>query len=221
MRNNSVFQAAKEMVQSNEAIRSVVQGCGVVALLIGIFLFNLGANTYIQSYKQTDWVTGSAYITDISELNSSRGRGGINYSMTYEYFVDGTRYTGEYGPLANSIALGRVIEIKYDPNAPENSTGFLSPTTNDLVLVILGAVFAVFGFLMTGILGVLRRLLRKQLGRDIPDGTEASPEEKRRAHAQTVREIKGQMQYTLRLLLYGAAIMLFMWILMHVQKLWL
>ncbi len=208
MRNDSVFQA-------------VVQGCGVVALLIGIFLFNLGANTYIQSYKQTDWVTGSAYITDISELNSSRGRGGINYSMTYEYFVDGTRYTGEYGPLANSIAVGRVIEIKYDPDAPENSTGFLSPATNDLVLVILGTVFAVCGFLMTGILGVLRRLLRKLLGRDIPDGTEAPPEEKRRAHAQTAREIKGQIQYTLRLLLYGAAIMLFIWILMHVQKLWL
>lgn len=207
------------MRNNNEAIRSVVQGCGVVALLIGIFLFNSGANTYIQSYKQTDWVTGSAYITDISELNRNRGRGGINYSMTYEYFVDGTRYTGEYGPLANSIAVGKSIQIKYDPDAPENSTGFLKPVINDLVLVILGAVFAVCGFLMTGILGVLRRLLRKLLGRDIPDGTEAPPDPKDRA--KTVREIKEQLQYTLRLLLYGAAIMLFMWILMHVQKLWL
>lgn len=219
MRNDSIFQAMKEMVQGNEAIRSVVQGCGVVALLIGIFLFNSGANTYIQSYKQTDWVTGSAYITDISELNRRVGRGGINYSMTYEYFVDGTRYTGEYGPLANSIAVGKSIQIKYDPDAPENSTGFLKPVINDLVLVIIGSVFAVCGFLMTGILGVLRRLLRKLLGRDIPDGTETPPDPKDRA--KTVREIKGQIQYTLRLLLYGAAIMLFMWILMHVQKLWL
>lgn len=219
MRNDSVFQAMKEMVQGNEAIRAVVQGFGIVTLLAGILMFSLGANTYIQSYKQTDWVTGSAYITDISELNRRVGKGRINYSMTYEYFVDGTRYTGEYGPLANSIALGKSIQIKYDPDAPENSTGFLAPTTNDLVLVIIGTVFAVCGFLMTGILGVLRKLLRKLLGRDIPDGTEAPPDPKDRA--KTVREIKEQLQYTLRLLLYGAAIMLFMWILMHVQKLWL
>ena len=220
MRNNSIFQAVKEMVQSDAAIWAVVQGFGIVTLLAGILMFSLGANTYIQSYKQTDWVTGSAYITDISELNSSRvRRGGSNYSMTYEYFVDGTRYTGEYGPLANSIAVGRVIEIKYDPDAPENSTGFVKPGINDLILVIIGAVFAVAGFFMTGILGVLRRFLRKLLGRDIPDGTETPPAPKDRA--KTVREIKGQIQYILRLLLYGAAIMLFMWILMHVQKLWL
>lgn len=219
MRNDSVFQAVKEMVQGNEAIRAVVQGFGIVTLLAGILMFSLGANTYIQSYKQTDWVTGSAYITDISELNRRVGRGRINYSMTYEYFVDGTRYTGEYGPLANSIAVGKSIQIKYDPDAPENSTGFLKPVINDLVLVILGSVFAVCGFLMTGILGVLRKLLRKLLGRDIPDGTETPPDPKDRA--KTVREIKEQLQYTLRLLLYGAAIMLFMWILMHVQKLWL
>lgn len=95
----------------------------------------------------------------------------------------------------------------------------MKPVINDLILVILGTVFAVCGFLMTGILGVLRRLLRKLLGRDIPDGTETPPDPKDRA--KTVREIKEQLQYTLRLLLYGAAIMLFMWILMHVQKLWL
>ena len=46
-------------------------------------------------------------------------------------------------------------------------------------------------------------------------------EKERRAHAQTVCEIKEQIQYTLRLLLWCAAIMLFIWILMHVQKLWL
>ena len=77
----------------------MIQGWGVAALLIGLFMFYMGANTYIQSYKQTDWVFGSAYITGISELNGGRvGRGGISYSMTYEYEVDGMRYTGEYGP---------------------------------------------------------------------------------------------------------------------------
>ena len=72
-------------------------------------------------------------------------------------------YTGEYGPLANSIEVGKSIRIKYDPNAPENSTGILAPGGNDLALVIIGTILAVPGFFMTGILGLLRRLLRGQM----------------------------------------------------------
>lgn len=123
MKHESAVQAVKELMRKDSVFRSVIQGWGVATLLIGLFMFYMGANTYIQSYKQTDWVFGSAYITDISELNRSKvGRGGINYSMTYEYEVDGTHYTGKYGPLANSIEVGRSIRIKYDPSAPENST---------------------------------------------------------------------------------------------------
>lgn len=106
MKHESAVQAVKELMRKDSVFRSVIQGWGVATLLIGIFMFYMGANTYIQSYKQTDWVFGSAYITDISELNRSKvGRGGINYSMTYEYEVDGTHYTGKYGPLANSIEV--------------------------------------------------------------------------------------------------------------------
>ena len=114
MKHESAVQAVKELMRKDSVFRSVIQGWGVATLLIGLFMFYMGANTYIQSYKQTDWVFGSAYITDISELNRSKvGRGGINYSMTYEYEVDGTHYTGKYGPLANSIEVGRSIRIKY------------------------------------------------------------------------------------------------------------
>lgn len=82
MKHESAVQAVKELMRKDSVFRSVIQGWGVATLLIGIFMFYMGANTYIQSYKQTDWVFGSAYITDISELNRSKvGRGGINYSM--------------------------------------------------------------------------------------------------------------------------------------------
>ena len=213
-------------MKNNSAFRSVIQGWGFVTLLIGIFMFYMGANTYIQSYKQTDWVFGNAYITDISELTKrdyfARYGDGINYSMTYEYFVDGTRYTGEYGPLANSIEVGKSIRIKYDPNAPENSTGFLAPVINDLILVIIGSVFAVAGFLMTGILGVLRRFLRKLLGRDIPDGTEAPPKEKRhaslKAPAPSARDIVMGIHNILRTLAPILIFLLFGAILAFIQN---
>ena len=208
MKNDSVF-------------RSVIQGWGVAALLIGLFMFYMGANTYIQSYKQTDWVFGSAYITDISQLNGGRvGRGGISYSMTYEYFVDGTRYTGEYGPLANSIEVGRSIRIKYDPNAPENSTGILAPGGNDLALVIIGTILAVPGFFMTGILGLLRRLLRGLHRSEIPDY--APPEEERtappKAHIPSARDIVMGIRNILRTLAPILIFLLFGFILMLIQN---
>lgn len=209
MKNDSVF-------------RSVIQGWGVAALLIGLFMFYMGANTYIQSYKQTDWVFGSAYITDISPLNGGRvGRGGISYSMTYEYEVDGTRYTGEYGPLANSIEVGRSIRIKYDPNAPENSTGILAPGGNDLALVIIGTILAVPGFFMTGILGLLRRLLRGLHRSEIPEDY-APPEEERtappKAHIPSARDIVMGIRNILRTLAPILIFLLFGFILMLIQN---
>lgn len=208
MKNDSVF-------------RSVIQGWGVAALLIGLFMFYMGANTYIQSYKQTDWVFGSAYITGISQLNGGRvGRGGISYSMTYEYEVDGMRYTGEYGPLANSIEVGKSIRIKYDPNAPENSTGILAPGGNDLALVIIGTILAVPGFFMTGILGLLRRFLRRSSRSEIPDY--APPEEERaappKAHIPSARDIVMGIRNILRTLAPILIFLLFGFILMLIQN---
>lgn len=60
MKHESAVQAVKELMRKDSVFRSVIQGWGVATLLIGIFMFYMGANTYIQSYKQTDWVFGSA-----------------------------------------------------------------------------------------------------------------------------------------------------------------
>lgn len=201
--------------------RILITVMGIVMMIAGIRLLVMGVDNFIQPIRHADWVTTSANVTDISETviknNFFRNkRTNIHYTWTYEYVVDGTHYTGEFGPLANSVMVGKSIQIKYDPDAPENSTGFIKQSFSDIVLAVIGLVVAVLGFFLSGAFALLRKALR----RDTSDGTEMS-EEERRAHAQTVCEIKGQIQYTLRLLLWGAAIMLFIWILMHVQKLWL
>ena len=201
--------------------RILITVMGIVMMIAGIRLLVMGVDNFIQPIRHADWVTTSANVTDISETviknNFFRNkRTNIHYTWTYEYVVDGTHYTGEFGPLANSVMVGKSIQIKYDPDAPENSTGFIKQSFSDIVLAVIGLVVAVLGFFLSGAFALLRKALR----RDTSDGTEMS-EEERRAHAQTVRGIKGQIQYTLRLLLWGAAIMLFIWILMHVQKLWL
>ena len=160
-------------MKPNYISRLVVIIIGITMMITGIRMLVIGVDAYVQPLHHTDWVTGNANITDVSEsvMKGSRKdrRSSINYWMTYEYEVDGTHYTGEYGPLANSIAVGKVIEIKYDPNAPENSTGVLAPSSSDLVFAIAGLILAVVGFFISGVFGLIRRLI----GKDRSDEKEA------------------------------------------------
>lgn len=160
-------------MKPNYISRLVVIIIGITMLITGIRMLVMGVDAYIQPLHHTDWVTSSANVTDISEtviknnfFRNKRTR--IHYTWTYEYVVDGTHYTGEYGPLANSIEVGKSIRIKYDPNAPENSTGVLAPSSSDLVFAIAGLILAVAGFFLSGIFGLIRRLI----GKDHSDGKE-------------------------------------------------
>lgn len=160
-------------MKPNYISRLVVIIIGITMLITGIRLLIMGVDNFIQPIRHAGWVTTSANVTDISEtviknnfFRNKRTR--IHYTWTYEYVVDGTHYTGEFGPLANSVAVGKSIQIKFDPDAPENSTGFIETSFSDIVLAVIGLVVAVVGFFLSGIFGLIRRLI----GKDHSDGKE-------------------------------------------------
>ena len=153
---------------------------GIVMMIAGIRILIMGVDNFIQPIRHADWVTTSANVTDISgtviKYNFFRDkRTRIHYTWTYEYVVDGTHYTGEFGPLANSVTVGKSIQIKYDPDAPENSTGFIKQSFSDILLAVIGLVVAVVGFFISGI----RPLIRRLTGRDRPDEEENLPPEEK------------------------------------------
>ena len=142
--------------------RFLITVMGIVMMIAGIRLLIMGVDNFIQPIRHAGWVTTSANVTDISEtviknnfFRNKRTR--IHYKWTYEYVVDGTHYTGEFGPLANSVTVGKSIQIKFDPDAPENSTGFIEPSFSDIVLAVIGLVVAVLGFFISGIRPLIRR----------------------------------------------------------------
>ena len=166
-------------MKPNYISRLVVIIIGITMLITGIRMLVMGVDAYIQPLHHTDWVTSNANITDISESvikgSHKDRRIRINYSMTYEYEVNGTHYTGEFGPLANSVTVGKSIQIKFDPDAPENSTGFIEPSFSDIVLAVIGLVVAVAGFFISGI----RPLIRRLTGRDRFEEEEKLPPEEK------------------------------------------
>ena len=144
--------------------RFLITVMGIVMMIAGIRLLIMGVDNFIQPIRHAGWVTTSANVTDISEtviknnfFRNKRTR--IHYMWTYEYVVDGTHYTGEFGPLANSVTVGKSIQIKFDPDAPENSTGFIEPSFSDI----------------SGI----RPLIRRLTGRDRFDEEEKLPPEEK------------------------------------------
>ena len=151
---------------------------GLVMLIVGIGLIVDGIGDYADQSHQKDWISIEATVTDVSSeedtsstLHSSHS---TYYIMAYEYVVDGKTYTGRTGRMSSPRLVGDTITVKYDPEMPEENTAILSPNTRDLlVLLILGTAIAVVGFFLSGVLELLRSLLRRthteELKKSVPE----------------------------------------------------
>mgnify|MGYP001488112818 CR=1 FL=1 len=151
---------------------------GYVMMIVGIYLIVNGIGDYAGQSRQKDWIPIEATVTDVSSeedtsstLHSSHS---TYYIMAYEYAVDGETYTGRTGRMSSPHLIGTAITVKYDPEMPEENTAILSPNTRDLVvLLILGTAIAVVGFSLSGVLELLRSLLRRthteELKKSVPE----------------------------------------------------
>lgn len=139
---------------------------GYVLMIVGIYLIVNGIKDYAEQSRQNDWLTTQATVTDVSShvvrFHGSGNRSSTYYTLVYEYTVNGENYTGKSGQLSSPRLVGDVITVKYDPEAPEESTTTLSPHTRDLlVLLILGTTIAVVGVYLSGVIGLVREFLQK------------------------------------------------------------
>ena len=65
--------------------------------------------------------------------------------------MDGKAYSDMLDNRDKALALGDGIKIKYDPDAPENSTDILKPSLNNLIVfLVFGSIFAAIGFFASG-----------------------------------------------------------------------
>ena len=139
---------------------------GYVLMIVGIYLIVNGIKDYAEQSRQNDWLTTQATVTDVSShvvrSHGSGNRSSTYYTLVYEYTVNGETYTGKSGQLSSPRLVGDVITVKYDPEAPEESTTTLSPHTRDLVvLLILGTAIAAVGVYLSGVIGLVREFLQK------------------------------------------------------------
>ena len=155
-----------QMWKQNRTLFEYFRFMGYLMMIVGVYLLVGGIGDYAEQSRQKDWITTSATVTDVSSeegSSSSLHNSHITYYiMTYEYVVDGKTYTGSTGRMSSPRLVGDTITVKYDPEMPEENTATLSPNTHNLVvLLIFGTAIAVVGFFLSGVLELLRKLLRK------------------------------------------------------------
>ncbi len=153
-------------MKRNTIIRFVARIVGVVILIVGIRMIAEGTINYIDQHQQNDWVVINAEVTDISSrlrnTKSQHKQRSTVYDITYEYEVDGEVYSDEIRSQPAPRLVGDDIKIKYNPDAPEESTTSLSPSISDLlVFVIFGLIFSTLGFFLSGAFALIRKLIRK------------------------------------------------------------
>ncbi len=156
-----------QMWKQNRKFSLYFRIMGLVMLIVGIGLIVDGIGDYVDQSRQKDWITTAATVTDASsEVVSStppHSSSTTYYIMAYEYTVNGETYTGSTGRTSSPRMVGTSITVKYNPGAPEENTATLSPNTHNLVvLLIFGTAIAVVGFFLSGVLELLRKLLRKE-----------------------------------------------------------
>ena len=167
-----------QMWKQNRTLFEYFRFMGYLMMIVGVYLLVGGIGDYAEQSSQNDWISTEATVTDVSsEVVSSsppHSSSTTYYIMAYEYAVDGETYTGRTGRMSSPRLIGTVITVKYNPEVPEENTAILSPNTHDLlVLLILGTAIAVVGFFLSGVLELLRSLLRRthteELKKSVPE----------------------------------------------------
>ena len=167
-----------QMWKQNRTLFEYFRFMGYLMMIVGVYLLVGGIGDYAEQSSQNDWISTEATVTDVSsEVVSSsppHSSSTTYYIMAYEYAVDGETYTGRTGRMSSPRLVGDTITVKYDPEMPEENTAILSPNTRDLlVLLILGTAIAVVGFFLSGVLELLRSLLRRthteELKKSVPE----------------------------------------------------
>ena len=167
-----------QMWKQNRTLFEYFRFMGYLMMIVGVYLLVGGIGDYAEQSRQNDWISTEATVTDVSsEVVSSsppHSSSTTYYIMAYEYAVDGETYTGRTGRMSSPRLIGTVITVKYNPEVPEENTAILSPNTHNLlVLLILGTAIAVVGFFLSGVLELLRSLLRRthteELKKSVPE----------------------------------------------------
>lgn len=110
---------------------------GFIFLITAVIAFWNGSIDYRIQLEQKKWPITNATVSS-AEAKVKRSSGKYShrttyYDIHYDYMIDGQAYTGILEDQYRYKNIGDSFEIRYNPNAPEESTHILKPSKTFIV----------------------------------------------------------------------------------------
>lgn len=177
-----------EKQKQSKRIQIILFVAGFIFACGGIHFLVNGINTYINQFAQKDWSVTTATVINVDEYYSGHKSRSTRYNILYQYEAEGNVYTGEIYRNNASKKLGETFEIKYNPDAPKESTRYLEPTFGIVVSSVIG--FIVFGFI--GFRMIRSALPKKKKGGLEPDSQPSAETQER--SSKTIHDSIGNIE---------------------------
>lgn len=138
-----------------QKIKSILPGfvffIGIILSFSCISTIITGISIYKEDIKKIDWIKTTAEIISVDERLTTSGEKYTVYDISYRYTVDDIVYSGLYTSISKQKA-GNSLEIKYDPNSPDDSTHIMEPRKDYIESAVflgtLGAICIIGPFLI-------------------------------------------------------------------------
>ena len=144
------------MVKRNQSklVQGILFAAGMIFICASVYFLIHDIHTYIQQFDQRDWRVKTATVINVDErIESNPGPSShyTVYDIYYQYEANGNIYTGVIYGMNAGKENGETFDIKYDPEAPQDSTQYLKPTFGFVVSGVLGfIIFGTIGLRMVG-----------------------------------------------------------------------
>lgn len=132
---------------------------GLIFVCGGLYFLIDGIHSYINQLRQKDWKSATAVVINVEEYHTGHKSHSIRYNIMYQYETENDIYTGKIYRTASPKNLGDMLEIKYNPLSPNQSTTYINP---NFKIIISGCIaFLIYGFI--GFCMIRSALLKKSL----------------------------------------------------------
>ena len=151
--------AKKIVITDPVKIRRIMIGFGLFILIGGILALTLGVWSGLETKKKNESCTETiaATVTDYetyAQYHKYKKSGGQrvskDYSLVYEFEIDGVKYSGGDGDVGSSeqpYPVGTLIQVHYDPNDPDNNYFYDTSNIKMYAGIGMGALFIIIGIL--------------------------------------------------------------------------
>lgn len=130
--------------KQSKSVSVILLAAGIVFICASLYISFCNIRYYVKQFDQKDWKITTATVINVERHSSSRRyRNNYYYDIYYQYEAEENIYNGVIYRINASRKIGETFDIKYDPEAPQDSTHYLEPTFGIVVSGIIG--FIIFG----------------------------------------------------------------------------